>query len=131
MEPAVRARDIMSKNVLTVNETTSLMNASIFMENADLTFVPVVNPDGGVVGLISLRDIQKGRKHGKMDSPVKAYMSSPVISAASMTTIRDIERIFYKHKIIGLPIIDYGKLVGMVTRWDYLQFKKRPFEDTV
>jgi len=125
LEPATRAKDIMTKNVFTIYETTSLMDASMFLERVDLTAVPVVDANGDVTGFISLRDIMKGRRHGKMQAPVKAYMSMPVISAGTSVTLREMERIFYRHKIGYIPILEEGKLMGIVTRWDYLQFQKR------
>ena len=125
LEPAARVKEIMTKNVFTIHETTSLMDASMFLERVDFTACPVVNKEGDVSGFISLRDIMKGRRHGKMQAPVKAYMSSPVITARSNVTMREIERIFYKHKISHLPILEGGKLLGIVTRWDYLQFQKQ------
>ena len=124
LEPAARALDIMTKNVFTIHETTSLLDASMFLERLDYTGVPVVDKEGDVSGFISLRDIMKGRKHGKMQAPVKAYMSHPVVSAGSTATMREIERIFHKEKIGHLPILEGGKLLGIVTRWDYLQFQK-------
>ena len=129
LEPAARARDIMTKNVFTIHETTSLMDASIYLERVDLTAVPVVDKHGDISGFISLRDIMKGRKHGKMHAPIKAYMSTPLISIGSTATVREVERIFYKHKISHLPILEEGKLLGIVTRWDYLQFQKRVHGD--
>ena len=125
LSPAARAGDIMTKNVFTIHETTTLMDASMFLERVDYTGCPVVDNEGNVSGFISLRDIMKGRKHGKMGTAVKAFMSKPVISAGSKITMRDIERIFYKHKISHLPILEDGKLIGIVTRWDYLQYRKR------
>jgi tRNA nucleotidyltransferase (CCA-adding enzyme) len=125
LEPAARAMDIMTKNVFTIHETTSLLDASMFLERVDYTGVPVVDKEGNVSGFISLRDIMKGRKHGKMQAPVKAYMSTPAISAGSMATMREIEKIFHKEKIGHLPILEGGKLLGIVTRWDYLQFQKQ------
>jgi tRNA nucleotidyltransferase (CCA-adding enzyme) len=130
LEPAATVKDIMTKNVFTIHETTSLMDASMFLERVDLTAVPVVDKEGNVSGIISLRDIMKGRKHEKMRAPVKAYMSKPVIYAGSKVTIREIERIFYKNKISHLPILDEGKLLGIVTRWDYLQFQKKSSGDS-
>ena len=129
LEPAARARDIMTKNVFTIHEATSLLDASMFLERLDLTAVPVVGKEGDVSGFISLRDIMKGRKQGKMHAPVKAYMSRPVISAVGKATVREIERIFYKYKISHLPILEEGKLLGIVTRWDYLQYQKQKSED--
>ena len=125
LKPATRAEDIMTKDVFTINETTTLMDASMFLESVDHTSAPVLDKEGNVSGYISLRDIMKGRKHGKMQSPVKAYMSKPVISAGSMATLREIERLFHKEKIGHLPIIEDGKLLGIVSRWDYLNFHKR------
>jgi len=125
LKPAVRAKDIMTKNVFTIHETTSLMDASMFLERVDYTAVPVVDKIGDVAGFISLRDIMKGRKRGNMHVPVKAYMSRPVISVGSMATLREIERVFHREKIGHLPILDDGKLQGIVSRWDYLQFQRK------
>ncbi|MCL2006631.1 MAG: CBS domain-containing protein [Treponema sp.] len=126
--PAVSAGEIMTRNVFSILETTNLKDASMFLERVNLTAVPVVDQEGSLSGLISLRDIMKGRKHGKMHAPVKAYMSKPVISVGSNATMRDVEQIFYKNKISHLPILDEGKLTGIVTRWDYLQFQKQNTE---
>ena len=129
LKPAVTAKDIMTKNVFTIYEATSLMEASMFLERVDYTAVPVVDKEGNVSGFISLRDIMKGRKHGKMHAPVKAYMSSPVISARGSVTMREIGQIFYKHKIDHLVILEEGKLLGILTRWDYLQYQKQSSRD--
>jgi tRNA nucleotidyltransferase (CCA-adding enzyme) len=129
LKPAVRAKDIMTKNVFTIPETARLIDASMFMERVDHTTVPVVDQDGDVSGMISLGDIMKGRRHNKMQAPVKAYMSTPVVFAGSMATMREIERLFYKHKISRIPVVEKGKLLGVVTRWDYLQFQKQALRD--
>jgi tRNA nucleotidyltransferase (CCA-adding enzyme) len=60
-----------------------------------------------------------------MSAPVKAYMSKPAVSADSSVTMREVERLFYKYHIGRLPIVDNGKLRGILTRWDYLQYQKR------
>lgn len=125
LKPAARAKDIMTKYVFLIHESTSLMEASMYLERLDITAVPVAGAEGNISGFISLRDIMKGRKLGKMQSPVKAFMSKPVIYAGSTATIKDIEKVFFKNKISYLPIIDNGKLLGIVSRWDYLQFKRR------
>ena len=124
VKPAAGVSEIMTKNVFSIHETTSLKDASMFLERVNHTAVPVVDKEGGVTGLISLRDIMKGRKLGKMHAPVKAFMSKPVISVGSNASMREIEQIFYKNKITHLPILDDGRLKGIITRWDYLEFHK-------
>jgi tRNA nucleotidyltransferase (CCA-adding enzyme) len=125
LAPATRARDIMTRDVQTLGENMSLLDASLFFEKTDLTGVPVVDTHGEVSGFISLRDIMKGRKASVMNAPVRAYMIKPAITADSSVTMREIERIFYKHHIGRLPIVENKKLIGIVSRWDYLQYKKR------
>jgi tRNA nucleotidyltransferase (CCA-adding enzyme) len=124
LAPATRAEDIMTREVHAVYEEMSLLDASILLEKTDLTGVPVLDGSGAVTGFISLRDIMKGRKAGAMKAPVRAYMSKPAITAGSSLTMREIERIFYKHHIGRLPIVKDDKLAGIVTRWDYLGYKK-------
>jgi tRNA nucleotidyltransferase (CCA-adding enzyme) len=124
LTPAIRVRDIMKDDRQVVSETMSLLDVSLFLENNDRTGVPVVDDKGIVTGFISLRDIMKGRKQGKMQAPVRAYMIKPAISCDGSKTMREIERIFYKYHISHLPIVEEGRLLGMVTRWDYLEYRK-------
>ncbi|WP_043922827.1 CBS domain-containing protein [Leadbettera azotonutricia] len=129
LAPATRAKDIMKSPVHAITENMSLLEASLFLEKVELTSMPVVNDSGTPTGFISLRDIMKGRKANSMKSPVRAYMSKPVIFSNSSITMREIERIFFKHHIGHLPIVEEGELVGIVTRWDYLEYRKRTADD--
>ena len=47
---------------------------------------------------------------------VREYMTSPAITVAPDTTVQDAEKILREHKIRRLPVVDGGKLVGVVTR---------------
>ncbi|MDR1956385.1 MAG: CBS domain-containing protein [Treponema sp.] len=127
LKPAIRARDIMTRNVHTIRDDATLLEAALFLEENDLTGVPVLDAQGTVSGFLSLRDIMKGRKASQMHSPVKAYMTRNVIISDGQLTMREVERIFYKHHIAHLPIVEAGKLVGIVTHWDYLQYSRRFF----
>jgi tRNA nucleotidyltransferase (CCA-adding enzyme) len=125
LAPATRAGDIMSKITLAVNENASLLEASLFLEKEDLSGVPVVDDEEQLTGFIALENIMKGRRAGAMEAPVRAYMSRPAISADASVTLREVERLFYKHHIGRLPIVRDRKLQGMLTRWDYIQYQKK------
>jgi tRNA nucleotidyltransferase (CCA-adding enzyme) len=124
LAPAATARDIMTMDVTTLRPDMSLLDASLFFEKVSHTGAPVVDPGGPVAGFLTLRDIMKGRKAGQMKSPVKAFMTKKVISAAPETTVREIDEIFFQNTIGHLPIIAEGRLVGIVTRTDLLAFKR-------
>jgi tRNA nucleotidyltransferase (CCA-adding enzyme) len=123
--PATCVRDIMTTKVLTLKENDKLLNASIYMEEIDHNGLPVVNAEGKLCGFITLRDIMKARKASQMNAPVSAYMSRVVISAGPEMTMREVERLFYKHHIGHLPVVENGELTGIVTRRDFLDYQKR------
>jgi tRNA nucleotidyltransferase (CCA-adding enzyme) len=125
MVPATRARDIMTKEVFTLNENSSVMNASIYMEEINHTGLPVLNNEGKITGFFGLRDIMKARRASQMHSPVSAYMIKNVVSSHPDITMREVERLFYKHRVGHIPVLEDNKLVGIVTRWDFLEYKKR------
>jgi len=127
LTPALRARDIMTSQVLTIDQNSTLLEASLFLEQTDHSGLPVVDVQGRAVGFLTLRDIMKGRRAGQMHAPVKAYMSRKLVSTGPLATIREIERIFYAQHIGHLPILEDDRILGIVTRWDYLQFKKNKF----
>jgi tRNA nucleotidyltransferase (CCA-adding enzyme) len=126
LAPALRAGDIMSREVFSVNENQSLLDASKYMEKVNQTGLPVLNDAGELNGFLSLREIMKGRKNSQMSSPVRAYMIRNVVSAPPGITMREIERLFFRHHIGHIPIVEHNALTGIVSRGDYLRGRMRP-----
>jgi tRNA nucleotidyltransferase (CCA-adding enzyme) len=121
LDEAATARGIMKNNVLMARDSWTLREASEYLERIDRTGAPVVDAAGKLCGFLTLRDISKGRSADKMSAPVRAFMTRKVISAAPGTTLRELEHIFFSHTIFSLPIVEDGKLAGLVTRADFLK----------
>ncbi len=124
LAPAITAGEIMSSPVHVIPETSSLLEASIFMEKSGHTGVPVVNAEDELSGFITLRDIMKGRRADQMHAPVKGYMSKALITAPPEMTVREIEELLFENNIGHLPIVQEDRLAGIVTRTDYLNFAR-------
>ncbi|MEW5814175.1 MAG: CBS domain-containing protein [Spirochaetota bacterium] len=124
LKPALHASDIMARDVGLIDENWSLLQASMFLENINHTGAPVTAAGGELVGFMTLKDIMKARKAGQMHAPVKAYMARKVVTGQEDTTIREIEQLLYKNNIGHLPIVQDRKVVGIVTRTDYLKLMK-------
>jgi tRNA nucleotidyltransferase (CCA-adding enzyme) len=122
LTPAITAATIMTENVSIVKPEWSLLEASKYLESINHTGAPVVDENGTVTGFLSLKNIMVGRRTGNMNSPVKAYMARKVVTAHKDMTIRTIENLFFKNNIGHLPVVDNGKLVGLITRSDYLNY---------
>jgi acetoin utilization protein AcuB len=71
------------------------------------------------VGMLTERNL---REHfGYLESTkVDIAMSTPVISVGPNSTVHEAIRLMLRHKIGGLPVVDGGKLVGIVTTIDML-----------
>jgi tRNA nucleotidyltransferase (CCA-adding enzyme) len=122
LQHAVTAENMMTKNVITIKDSWSLKDASIYFEDMDLSGAPVLNDKDEICGMFTLRDIMKGRKKNQMNSPVKAYMRTKLITCAPGASMREIENLLFINGIGHLPVLDNGKLAGIITRSDILKF---------
>ena len=129
LRPAITARDLMTRDVEVIHPDASLQDAANFLEQINHTGCPVVNDGEELVGFVTLRDIQKGRRAGQMHAPVKGYMTRKVISTGPETTFREMEDILLANNIGHLPILTNGKILGIITRSDYLAFRKAKREE--
>jgi len=75
--------------------------------------------EGKVVGILTERDVRQHRGHLE-STRVTAAMSEPVLSVTPHTTVQEAVRMMLKRKVGGMPVIDKGNLVGMVTTTDML-----------
>ncbi|HVN89252.1 MAG TPA: CBS domain-containing protein [Candidatus Binataceae bacterium] len=118
---------IMSKHPETVEPGDTLAKASQMMEVGGFRRLAVVK-DGAVVGMLTERDVRQHRGH--LDATrVNAAMSEPVLSVTPHTTVQEAVRMMLKRKVGGMPVIDKGNLVGMVTTTDMLEALLQIVED--
>lgn len=110
---------IMTRHPETVNPDDSLAKAKEMMDVAGFRRLPVVK-NGEIVGMLTERNL---REHGGYleSTKVNAAMSTPVVSVGPNSTVQEAARLMLRHKIGGLPVVDGGKLVGIVTTIDMLR----------
>jgi acetoin utilization protein AcuB len=110
---------IMTRHPETIHPDDTLAKAKEMMNVAGFRRLPVVK-DREVVGMLTERNL---REHsGYLESTkVNAAMSSPVVSVGPNSTVQEATRLMLQHKIGGLPVVDGGKLVGIVTTIDMLR----------
>jgi acetoin utilization protein AcuB len=110
---------IMTRHPETIRTDETLARAKEIMDVAAFRRLPVVR-DGELVGMLTERDL---RAHsGYLESTkVNAVMSTPVVSVRTDTTVQEATRLMLRHKIGGLPVVDKGKLIGIVTTIDMLR----------
>lgn len=123
LSPATTASDIMTVDVETLNPAVSMLDAALFLELISHTGAPVCEADGRVVGFLTLRDIQKARKAAQMHVPVANFMSKNLVTSSPSATVTDIDELLFEKGVGHLPIVEQGRLVGMVSRGDILEYR--------
>ena len=119
---ALTAENLMSRNVTSLSPNMKILDASMLFEETGFSGAPVLDAEGNVVGVFSLKDVSKARKAEAMHAPVSAYMAKRFVSCAPSDTIREVERNMLGHNVGHLPVLNGTKLLGIITRGDYKKF---------
>jgi len=120
VSPALMVSDIMSSPVKTIPMYISMEEAGRIMLRYGHTGMPVVDEDK-VIGVISRRDVDKAKVHELEHAPVKGFMTSAVLSVIPDTTVGEVQKIMVENDIGRLPVIEDGRLIGIVSRTDILR----------
>lgn len=103
----------MSTPVFTVSPGTPVEEIAALLGRHRISALPVVAEPGHVVGLVSEYDVLA--KPGRTASEV---MSPGVISVSVDTPISDIRALLVDQRMRRLPVLDSGRLAGIVSRRD-------------
>jgi CBS domain-containing protein len=113
----VEIRDVMTESVVTAHPSATVRHVAELMRERNVGSVVLVDEDGRLVGFVTDRDLALGALTDGRDSTdrVSAHGSSPVVTAEPGMNVEEAAEIMVRHGIRRLPIIDDGRLTGIVT----------------
>lgn len=141
----MQAKDVMVTDVVTVGPDLSVRAAASTLVQNRISAVPVVDSGGQLIGILSEGDLIRRaeahtdrRRSGWLEvftsadtlaaEFVKAHarkvsdvMTRYVITAKPETSLREIANLLEKHRVKRLPIVENGRIVGIVSRADLLR----------
>ena len=115
---------IMSKKVKTVSKNDSIVKAARLMFKGDVSCVVVVE-HRKPIGLVTERDLAVrvlDKNKDLKNLKVIDIMTTPILTVSSDTDVYYASEIMRKNKIKKLPIVNKGKLAGIVTQTDILNY---------
>ena len=117
----MKAQNIMSRNLIIINDNTSISEVARIMKEKDIGFIPISN-DNKIIGVITDRDIVVNAISNKcnLDTPVKEYATKNVISVNIDDNVSKILNVMRKNKVKRVLVNDEHKLVGIVSFSDIL-----------
>jgi CBS domain-containing protein len=118
---AIRSK---SSGVVTVSADDSIQAlAGTLLEN-HIGAVPVVDGGGGIVGMISERDLVRGLATKGADivnMTVRNLMTADVVACKSSDSLSDIKEMMTEGRFRHMPVIEEGELVGVITIRDVVE----------
>lgn len=122
-------KDWMTPEPITVSSQASMPEAYRLMKDEAIRRLPVVD-EGKLVGIVTLGDVREASASDATSLsifelnyllamlPVGEIMTPDPITVTSMTAISRAAQLMLEHKVAGLPVVDHGKLVGIITESD-------------
>jgi len=120
-----RVRDYMDKVVHTVREDTDIIVAVDILLEHHITGAPVVNDANEVVGILSEKDLLRllaeGVDNEAARGTVADFMTKQVRTVTPNMNILFCAGMFLGDVVRRFPVVENGKLVGAITRFDILR----------
>jgi len=119
-----QVRDIMAKNVVTIEQNKTALDAANLLTEKDVSFLVIVKAEKPV-GVVTERDFVKklvAQNKSPSDIPLSEIMSYKYRSVGPTAKIEDAIQKMLNHKIRRLLVIDNDELVGAITQTDLTSF---------
>jgi len=120
----LKVSQFMSTDLFTVRPDDIVDFAATLMDWRHVRHVPVEGDDGELVGLVShralLRLVATGRVGGEHKVTVDEIMNKEPVTVTSDTTTVEAIRLMRKAQVACLPVVDDGKLLGLITEHDLI-----------
>ena len=134
----LRVRNLMTSEATTLKQNDKLTLADDIMHLGRIRHLPVLDDDGQqLVGIVSQRDLFRGAlakalgygqfaRRKLLDTLlVKEVMSTDVVTTGPDTPLVEAARILVDRKIGCLPVVESGRLVGILTEGDFVAMVAR------
>ena len=117
---SLTARDMMVKDVVMIDENASVKESADVMNKREISSI-IATRNGKPIGIVTERDLLKrivaeGKDARKVK--VKDIMSSPLTAIKPDMALEEAANIMLNKKIKKLPVIDRGKIVGLLSLTD-------------
>ena len=110
--------------VYTVSKETTIIEVSCLLAAKRIGAIVIISRNRSVEGIISERDIVRGLSTfgaKVLDMPVKDLMTKSVITHGLESQIDEVRREMTRSRIRHVPILDDGKLVGLISIGDVVK----------
>ena len=125
MPRSMLVKDHMATEVVALQPGMEILQAAQLLISHDVSGAPVLDPHGRLIGILTERDCIEvalhADYHGQPGGVVGDYMSVNPVAVSPDDTIVDLAERFIRGKYRRYPVLDGGRLVGMISRRDVMR----------
>ena len=118
--PQKRARDMMSSPVIHVSPQATIKEAATLMTKFNINVLVVIDDAGSLVGYITRQVVEKAVYFGLGDIRIQEYTNIEFPTVGPDASIKEVQDRIIEDKVRILPVVNRGKVVGVITRTDLL-----------
>ncbi len=116
----MKVKKRMAKKLVTTRKDATVSDAINLMKKHSIRHLPVVE-DGELLGWVTERDIREAYIASLIEQvSIGDIMIKDPITIAPEANLEEAAELLYRHGIGGLPVVDKGKLVGVITVADIM-----------
>ena len=117
-----KVRDIMTTNIIATKKDIHLTEVMALLLRNHISGLPVEDDEGNLIGIISEIDLVNSVFSGNADgTTAEEVMSKAVLSFSPDMELAELVQVFSSKRLRRVPIVDKGKVVGIVSRRDILR----------
>ncbi|MCE0493192.1 CBS domain-containing protein [Vibrio salinus] len=125
----IKVEDMMTRHPHTLSATDSIKKASMLMRKLDIHHLPIIDTADRLLGVVSQRDILSAQESSltqpisqddSMSNPLMTIMHKGVMTVSPKAGLKESALYMQKHHVGCLPVLDHGKLVGIITDTDFV-----------
>lgn len=123
---------LMTKEVTSLPRDATVLDAAKFMTDMNVGSVVVVEDGNKPVGILTDRDIMTKATALEKDPRalrVRDIMISPVVTVSADKDIEDVTNLMNTHKVRRFPVVENGRLIGVIALDDILVFLGKEMQD--
>lgn len=121
-ENAMKIRDLMISDPITVTHRASIQEAIQVMKTNSIRHLPVVSRGNILKGFVTLSDLKQGLIPSMIgDLALTDLMIKQPITVSPEDDVEIAAQLIYKYKIGGMPVTESNRLVGIITESDILR----------
>jgi CBS domain-containing protein len=119
------------RDVIIATPDEKLKNVADTLAKKRIGAIVIIDREGGIAGIVSERDVVRAiatMGAAALDKPASQFMTTNVMTCGPRDSEAELMGLMTEHRIRHLPVVDDGKLDGMISIGDVVKFRIEAIE---